>query len=57
MMGKELMEANLDEVRKISASAGILPKRVHGSALFQRGLNSSSIYYYTWDTKRCSRDG
>tara|TARA_Y100000589_G_scaffold330406_1_gene379929 strand:- start:1638 stop:3713 length:2076 start_codon:yes stop_codon:yes gene_type:complete len=28
----------LDEVRKISASAGILPKRVHGSALFQRGL-------------------
>ena len=29
---------DLDEVRKISASAGILPKRVHGSALFQRGL-------------------
>ncbi len=28
----------LDEVRKISATAGILPKRVHGSALFQRGL-------------------
>ena len=38
MMGKELMEEILDEVRKISASAGILPKRVHGSALFQRGL-------------------
>ena len=29
---------DLDEIRKISASAGILPKRVHGSALFQRGL-------------------
>tara|TARA_Y100001968_G_C19454472_1_gene771761 strand:+ start:24053 stop:26221 length:2169 start_codon:yes stop_codon:yes gene_type:complete len=28
----------LDEVRKIEASAGILPKRVHGSGLFQRGL-------------------
>jgi polyribonucleotide nucleotidyltransferase len=28
----------LDEVRPISAEAGILPKRVHGSGLFQRGL-------------------
>ncbi len=29
---------DLDEVRTISVAAGILPKRVHGSALFQRGL-------------------
>ena len=28
----------LDEVRKIQADAGVLPKRVHGSGLFQRGL-------------------
>lgn len=28
----------LDEVRPISCKAGVLPKRVHGSALFQRGL-------------------
>ncbi|WP_320664914.1 polyribonucleotide nucleotidyltransferase [Prochlorococcus sp. MIT 1223] len=28
----------LDEVRKIDAAAGVLPNRVHGSALFQRGL-------------------
>jgi len=28
----------LDEVRPIQAAAGVLPKRVHGSALFQRGL-------------------
>ena len=36
--GKRVDGRNLDEVRKISASAGVLPKRVHGSALFQRGL-------------------
>ena len=36
--GKRVDGRNLDEVRKISAAAGILPKRVHGSALFQRGL-------------------
>ncbi len=36
--GKRVDGRSLDEVRKISASAGILPKRVHGSALFQRGL-------------------
>ena len=36
--GKRVDGRELDEVRKISASAGILPKRVHGSALFQRGL-------------------
>ena len=36
MMGK--VDRNLDEVRTITAAAGILPKRVHGSALFQRGL-------------------
>jgi polyribonucleotide nucleotidyltransferase len=28
----------LDEVRPISCQAGLLPRRVHGSALFQRGL-------------------
>ncbi len=36
--GKRVDGRDLDEVRKIYASAGILPKRVHGSALFQRGL-------------------
>ena len=36
--GKRVDGRSLDEVRKISATAGILPKRVHGSALFQRGL-------------------
>ncbi len=36
--GKRVDGRELDEVRKISAAAGILPKRVHGSALFQRGL-------------------
>ncbi len=36
--GKRVDGRELDEVRKIYASAGILPKRVHGSALFQRGL-------------------
>ena len=36
--GKRVDGRDLDEVRKIFASAGILPKRVHGSALFQRGL-------------------
>jgi polyribonucleotide nucleotidyltransferase len=28
----------LDEVRPISCQVGLLPKRVHGTALFQRGL-------------------
>jgi polyribonucleotide nucleotidyltransferase len=28
----------LDEVRPISAAAGVLPRRVHGSGLFQRGM-------------------
>jgi len=36
--GKRVDGRDLDEVRKITAAAGILPKRVHGSALFQRGL-------------------
>ena len=36
--GKRVDGRDLDEVRKISAAAGILPKRVHGSAIFQRGL-------------------
>ncbi len=36
--GKRVDGRDLDEVRQISAAAGILPKRVHGSALFQRGL-------------------
>ncbi|ABX09209.1 polyribonucleotide nucleotidyltransferase [Prochlorococcus marinus] len=36
--GKRVDGRALDEVRKIEAAAGILPKRVHGSGLFQRGL-------------------
>jgi polyribonucleotide nucleotidyltransferase len=36
--GKRVDGRSLDEVRPISAAAGVLPKRVHGSALFQRGL-------------------
>ncbi len=36
--GKRVDGRGLDEVRKIKVAAGILPKRVHGSALFQRGL-------------------
>ncbi|HJN33407.1 MAG TPA: polyribonucleotide nucleotidyltransferase [Prochlorococcus sp.] len=36
--GKRVDGRNLDEVRTISAAAGVLPKRVHGSGLFQRGL-------------------
>ena len=36
--GKRVDGRNLDEVRQISAAAGVLPKRVHGSGLFQRGL-------------------
>ncbi len=36
--GKRVDGRELNEVRKIDASAAILPNRVHGSALFQRGL-------------------
>jgi len=36
--GKRVDGRELEEVRKIKVIAGILPKRVHGSALFQRGL-------------------
>lgn len=36
--GKRIDGRNLDEVRTINAEAGVLPKRVHGSGLFQRGL-------------------
>ncbi|MFZ4803231.1 MAG: polyribonucleotide nucleotidyltransferase [Synechococcus lacustris] len=36
--GKRVDGRNLDEVRPISALVGVLPKRVHGSGLFQRGL-------------------
>ncbi|MEB3159167.1 MAG: polyribonucleotide nucleotidyltransferase [Synechococcus sp.] len=36
--GKRVDGRALDEVRQISAAAGVLPKRVHGSGLFQRGL-------------------
>jgi polyribonucleotide nucleotidyltransferase len=36
--GKRVDGRNLDEVRPISAAAGVLPKRVHGSGLFQRGM-------------------
>ncbi|MEY3463368.1 MAG: hypothetical protein RLZZ468_1146 [Cyanobacteriota bacterium] len=36
--GKRVDGRKLDEVRPIQAAAGVLPKRVHGSGLFQRGL-------------------
>ncbi len=36
--GKRVDGRALDEVRPIQAAAGVLPKRVHGSGLFQRGL-------------------
>jgi polyribonucleotide nucleotidyltransferase len=36
--GKRVDGRGLDEVRPISAAVGVLPKRVHGSGLFQRGL-------------------
>jgi polyribonucleotide nucleotidyltransferase len=36
--GKRVDGRSLDQVRPISAAAGVLPKRVHGSGLFQRGL-------------------
>ncbi|MFN9629654.1 MAG: polyribonucleotide nucleotidyltransferase [Cyanobacteriota bacterium] len=36
--GRRVDGRQLDEVRPISAAAGVLPKRVHGSGLFQRGL-------------------
>ena len=36
--GKRVDGRSLDEVRPISAAVGGLPKRVHGSGLFQRGL-------------------
>ncbi len=36
--GKRVDGRNLDEVRPIQAAVSVLPKRVHGSGLFQRGL-------------------
>ncbi|TCD59546.1 polyribonucleotide nucleotidyltransferase [Synechococcus sp. BS56D] len=36
--GKRVDGRSLDQVRPITAAAGVLPKRVHGSGLFQRGL-------------------
>ncbi len=36
--GKRVDGRSLDEIRTIQSAAGVLPKRVHGSALFQRGL-------------------
>ena len=36
--GKRVDGRSLDEVRNIESAAGVLPKRVHGSGLFQRGL-------------------
>jgi polyribonucleotide nucleotidyltransferase len=36
--GKRVDGRSLDEVRPISAAVGVLPKRVHGSGLFNRGL-------------------
>ena len=36
--GKRVDGRSLDEVRPIQAAVSVLPKRVHGSGLFQRGL-------------------
>ncbi len=36
--GKRVDGRELNEVREIAAAAAVLPNRVHGSALFQRGL-------------------
>ncbi|MFM7314717.1 MAG: polyribonucleotide nucleotidyltransferase, partial [Cyanobium sp.] len=36
--GRRVDGRALDEVRPISAAVGVLPKRVHGSGLFNRGL-------------------
>ena len=36
--GKRVDGRQLDEVRSISVSTGVLPRKVHGSAVFQRGL-------------------
>nr|AUG32214.1 polyribonucleotide nucleotidyltransferase [Paulinella longichromatophora] len=36
--GKRVDGRSLDEIRSITSTVGILPKRVHGSSLFQRGL-------------------
>jgi polyribonucleotide nucleotidyltransferase len=36
--GKRVDGRALDEVRPISAAVGVLPRRVHGSGLFNRGL-------------------
>ncbi|MFM7086076.1 MAG: polyribonucleotide nucleotidyltransferase [Cyanobium sp.] len=36
--GKRVDGRSLDEVRPISAAVGVLPRRVHGSGLFNRGL-------------------
>ncbi|NDA75971.1 MAG: polyribonucleotide nucleotidyltransferase [Synechococcaceae bacterium WB8_3_299] len=36
--GKRVDGRELDQVREISAAVSVLPKRVHGSGLFQRGL-------------------
>lgn len=45
LMRKQILEDNvrvdgrkLDEVRPVSCRVGVLPKRVHGSSLFNRGL-------------------
>ena len=38
--GKRVDGRGLDEVRKISASAGILPKRVHTSIIYNNPWNS-----------------
>ena len=36
--GQRVDGRSLDQVRPIAAAAGVLPNRVHGSGLFQRGL-------------------
>ena len=49
--GKRVDGRTLDQVRPISAAAGVLPKRVHGSGLFQRGLTQVSVDRHSWHPK------
>jgi len=55
--GKRVDGRGLDEVRQISAMAGVLPRRVHGSGLFQRGLTQVLIHGDLGNPQRCPRDG
>ncbi len=42
---KRVDDRSFDQIRQISVEVGILPF-THGSALFTRGRNTSSCYYY-----------